>query len=99
YLGDIYQLYSRTANAAGAGKMILSACGYSLGAAYHPTWMDWPWIHPSCEVIVAPGMVFYLHMGFLDQATATAMAIADTSLVSDSGSERLTTPPLDLIEV
>jgi len=78
--------------------MILSACGYSLGAGYHPTWMDWPWIYPKSDVVIACNMVFYVHIVFLDQATGTAMAIGDTSLVTATGSERLTTPPLDLIE-
>lgn len=98
YLRDIYSFYAQTAREAGLADMTLSACGYSLGGGYHPTWMDWPWIYPKSDVMIAPNMVFYVHMVFLDQVAGTAMAIGDTSLVTATGSERLTTPPLDLIE-
>ena len=60
--------------------------------------MEWPWIHPGSDVVIEPNMIFYVHMLFLDQPSQCAMAIADTSLVTAGGSERLTTPPLDLIE-
>ncbi|MCP4490978.1 MAG: hypothetical protein GY820_27240 [Gammaproteobacteria bacterium] len=30
------------ADAGGLKNHRLNACGYSLGAAYTPTWMDWP---------------------------------------------------------
>jgi Xaa-Pro dipeptidase len=97
-LSDIYRLYERAAHQAGLADCILSACGYSLGVGYHPTWMDWPWIYPKSDVILQPNMIFYVHMLFLDRSSGNAMAVGDTSLVTTGESERLTTPPLALIE-
>lgn len=97
-LGDIYEMYEQAAEQAGFGAGRLSGCGYSLGAAYHPTWMEWPWIFSATDVIAEPNMVFYIHMVLIDREAGYAMAVADTSVVTENGSERLTLPQLDILE-
>ena len=44
----------------------LNACGYSLGALYPPTWMDWPMIYAGNPVVVEPNTVIFMHMILLD---------------------------------
>jgi len=95
-LASIYKEYADIVGRAGFGDATLSAIGYSLGAAYHPTWMDFPWIHPGSEMCAEPDMVFYLHMVLIDQATGYAMSIGNTCVVTDQGNERLSKVALDL---
>jgi Xaa-Pro dipeptidase len=90
-LSEIYELYRQTAARHGLEQACLSACGYSLGAAYHPTWMDWPWLRPGEDTAAAPGMVFYLHMVVTDHESDCIMALAETLLVTRNDSEPLTT--------
>ncbi len=94
---DIFESYVRIAKQAGFETHRLTSCGYSLGAAFHPTWMDWPWIHAGSTVTAAPNMVFYVHMILMDRDSGRAMALADTSVVTETGSERLSRLPLDLV--
>ena len=94
-LSEIYELYRQTAARHGLEQACLSACGYSLGAAFHPTWMDWPWLRPGEDTAAAPGMVFYLHMVVTDPAADRIMALAETLLVTEAEAEPLTTAQAD----
>ncbi len=94
---DIFESYRRICERTGFADHRLTSCGYSLGAAYHPTWMDWPWIHAGSDVVAAPNMVFYVHMILADRAENLSIALADTSIVTATGSTRLSTLPLDLV--
>jgi Xaa-Pro dipeptidase len=96
-LCEVYAAYRDCAARRDLEPHMLSACGYSLGAAYHPTWMDWPWVHPDCGVELAPNMVFYLHMVLSDQERGLAMSLADTVVVRDGACERLSKLPLELV--
>lgn len=89
-LERIYALYRETAQRHGLEQAVLSACGYSLGAAYHPTWMDWPWVRPGETTLALPGMVFYLHMVVTHAESDHVMALAQTLLVNDGEAEMLT---------
>ena len=94
----IYDRYRSLADKAGMSDCALSGCGYSLGAAYHPTWMEWPWIHAGTEVPAQEGMVVYVYMILVDQQQSCAVAVADTSLVTKASSERITSVPESIIE-
>jgi Xaa-Pro dipeptidase len=89
-LDRIYALYREAARRHGLEQAVLSACGYSLGGAFHPTWMDWPWIRPGETTVAAAGMVFYLHMVVTDSARGEIMALAQTLLVTEGEAEVLT---------
>ena len=75
----------------------LNACGYSLGALYPPTWMDWPMIYQDNPTAVQPNMVIFMHMILLDWDNRLAMAVGDTALVTPDGCETLTRMGTDLI--
>jgi Xaa-Pro dipeptidase len=55
------------------------------------------WIHAGSTVTAGPNMVFYVHMILMDRDSGRAMALADTSVVTETGSERLSRLPLDLV--
>ena len=88
--GDIFQAHAEALDHAGFGDHKLNACGYSLGALYPPTWMDWPMIYRDNPVVVQPNMVMFLHMILLDSNTKLAMSVGDTVITTPAGCETLT---------
>jgi Xaa-Pro dipeptidase len=88
--GDIFDAHAKALQGAGFGDHKLNACGYSLGALYPPTWMDWPMIYAGNPVVVEPNMVIFMHMILLDWDRHLAMAFGDTVVVTPTGSETLT---------
>ena len=88
--GDIFGAHAKALEGARFGGHKLNACGYSLGALYPPTWMDWPMIYAGNPVVVEPNMVIFMHMILLDWDRHLAMAFGDTVVVTPTGSETLT---------
>ena len=88
--GDIFQAHADSFDRAGFGQHKLNACGYSLGALYPPTWMDWPMIFRDNPVEVQPNMVIFMHMILLDWDNKLAMSVGDTVLATADGCETLT---------
>ena len=87
--GDIFDAHAKALDNAGFGEHKLNACGYSLGALYPPTWMDWPMIYAGNPVVVEPNMVIFMHMILLDWDHNLAMAFGDTVVVTPAGCETL----------
>ena len=75
----------------------LNACGYSLGATFAPTWMDWPMLYENNPVIIEKNHVFFMHMILMHSETQTAMNLGETYIVSKTGCERLGKLKLDLV--
>ena len=88
--GDLFDAHAGAMDSAGFGEHKLNACGYSLGALYPPTWMDWPMIYRDNPVELAPNMVIFMHMVLLDWDNKLAMSLGDTVLVNANGCETLT---------
>ncbi len=88
--GDIFQAHANSFDLAGFGEHKLNACGYSLGALYPPTWMDWPMIFRDNPVVLQPNMVIFMHMILLDWDNRLAMSVGDTVLTTPDGCETLT---------
>ena len=75
----------------------LNACGYSLGATFAPSWMDWPMLYENNPVIIQKNHVFFMHMILMHSETQTAMNPGETYIVSENGCERLGKLKLDLV--
>lgn len=98
-VGDVFEAHAATLDKAGMSRFRLNACGYSLGTTFAPNWMDWPMIYQANPVVLAPGMVFFLHMIIFDDDTGVAMTLGRTSLVTAQGAEALSKAKLDLVVV
>jgi Xaa-Pro dipeptidase len=94
--GDVFAAHARVFAEHGLTNHRLNACGYSLGAKFTPSWMDWPMFYEGNPWVIEPGMVFFAHMILMDSETQTAMCLGRTSLVGDSGAETVTLADLDL---
>ena len=95
--GDIFSAHADALDRAGFGDHRLNACGYSLGALYPPTWMDWPMIFRDNPVELRPNMVIFMHMILLDADTSLAMSVGDTVVTTPAGCETLTRLGQDLV--
>jgi Xaa-Pro dipeptidase len=96
-MGEVFAAQAEVLDAQGMRPHRLNACGYSLGAVYAPSWMDWPMFFEGNPVEIAPGMVFFLHMILADSEAGLAMTLARTSLVTERGALSLSSAPLDLV--
>jgi Xaa-Pro dipeptidase len=96
-VADVFDAHARTLDAAGLSRFRLNACGYSLGTTFAPNWMDKPMIYAGNPLVLAPGMVFFLHMIIFDDREGLAMTLGRTSLVTNEGSEVLSKAPLELV--
>ena len=95
-MGAVFNAHAEVFDLHGLRAHRLNACGYSLGATYAPSWMDWPMFFHGNPVEVGPGMVFFLHMIVFDSEAGLAMTLGRTSIVTTRGPEPLSRAPLDL---
>jgi Xaa-Pro dipeptidase len=95
--GDVFAAHARVFAEHGLTAHRLNACGYSLGAKFTPSWMDWPMFYEGNAWVIEPGMVFFAHMILADSETETAMSLGRTSVVTPDGAEPVTMPDLDLV--
>ena len=94
--GDVFAAHARVMDEAGMSAHRLNACGYSLGATFTPTWMDWPMFYADNPVEIEPGMVYFLHMILMNSERGRAMTLGHTVLVTADGAQPLSRHPLDL---
>lgn len=95
--GEVFDAHGRTFDRRGLGAHRLNACGYSLGAVFAPSWMDWPMVYANNPAVIEPGMVVFLHMILADSDSETAMTLGRTSIVGETDLECLSTTPLELL--
>ena len=96
-VGEVFDVHADVFDRLGYKKSRMNACGYSLGTTFSPNWMDWPMLYTGNPVILAPGMVFFMHMILMDSDNQLAMNLGETYLVNNSGNERLGKKKLDLV--
>ena len=56
-----------------------------------------PMIFTGNPLIIKPGMVFFMHMILMNSELQLAMNLGETSLVTETGNERLGKQKLDLV--
>jgi Xaa-Pro dipeptidase len=93
---DVFEAYARVADENGFKDQRFNACGYSLGATFAPTWMDFPMFVRGQKVIAQPGMVFFIHIILMDKATDTASSIGQTVEVTQDGCVSLSKLPFHI---
>ena len=96
-VGEVFDVHADVFDRLGYKKSRMNACGYSLGTTFSPNWMDWPMLYTGNPVVLAPGMVFFMHMILMDSENELAMNLGETYLLTDNGNERLGKKKLDLV--
>ena len=95
-IGDVFEAYARVADERGFQDQRFNACGYSVGATFAPTWMDFPMFVRGQKVVAQRGMVFFIHIILMDKATDTASSIGQTVEVVQDGCVPLSKLPFHL---
>jgi Xaa-Pro dipeptidase len=85
-IGEIDDAHRRVYDQSGYGAARMSACGYSLGALYRPTWMDVPpMIYSGNPLPLRAGMVLFLHAILIDAPNGLAMSLGHTIEIAADG--------------
>jgi Xaa-Pro dipeptidase len=98
-VGEVFTAHQKTFEKAGFGHATQAACGYTMGAMYPPTWMDWPMIYADNPQVIEPGMVFFTHMIVFDRPKDLSMCIGESVIVTDGAPERINHMPREVISV
>jgi Xaa-Pro dipeptidase len=93
---DVFEAHRVAMDRRGLAAHRLNACGYSLGARFTPSWMDWPMFHAGNTAPVLPNMTLFAHMILMDSDSGTAMTLGRTYLTTDGNPEPLSRLPLDM---
>ncbi|HUS56314.1 MAG TPA: Xaa-Pro peptidase family protein [Thermohalobaculum sp.] len=96
-MADVFAAHAKVLDAAGLGAHRLNACGYSLGPRFSPSWMEAQMFYEGAPTVMAPGMVFFLHMILMDSDSGTAMTLGRTSVVTATGAEGLSRMPVEMV--
>ncbi len=96
-VGDAFQAHADAIDRAGMRAHRLNACGYSLGATFAPSWMDWTMLYEDNPTEIRPNMVFFAHMIIFDSDETLAMCLGETVLTTEGAAERLSRSSLDLL--
>jgi Xaa-Pro dipeptidase len=96
-VGQVFAAHAEVLTKAGYAGHFLNACGYTMGATYPPTWMDWPMVYAGEPQVLAPNMVFFLHMILLNSDTGLSMSLGETAIVTETGCEPISQAPRRLL--
>ena len=96
-VGEVYDAYARVFEQAGMREHGYNACGYGLGAAYGPSWVDPPWFYAGNEWLAEPNMAFFPQVMLMNSDTGRAMTLGHSVLVTADGCETLNRAPLELM--
>jgi len=95
--GEVFDAHAKVIEAHGMTRHRLNACGYSLGAHYAPSWMDWPMFYRDNPALIAPNMVLFAHMILMDSDAGAAMCLGRTYLTTDGAPEPLSRHGVELL--
>jgi Xaa-Pro aminopeptidase len=95
--GDVFAAHARVMDAHGMRDHRLNACGYSRGAKFTPTWMDYPMFYAGNPAKFTPNQVFFAHMILMDSESGTAFCLGRTYIITRDKPEPLSKYPLRMI--
>lgn len=95
--GDVFDAHARVMDEHGMRAHRLNACGYSLGAKFTPSWMDYPMFYTGNPEPLAADHVFFLHMILMDSDSGSAFCLGRTYILGRNKPEPLSKHPLGMI--
>lgn len=88
-MAEVYAAHAAVFDKRGLSHARLQACGYGMGIAYNPIWVEFPMFYEGNPEIMHEGQAFFLHMIVMDSDAGLAMTLGHTVLVGPSEVERL----------
>ncbi|KRS14410.1 Xaa-Pro dipeptidase [Roseovarius atlanticus] len=96
-MGNVFDAHAKVMDDHGLRHARMQACGYGMGAAYNPIWVDFPMFYAGNPLPMQAGQVFFLHMILADSEAGLGYSLGHSVLVTETGVERLSRQPLDLL--
>lgn len=88
-MAEVYDAHAQVFDNRGLSHARLQACGYGMGIAYNPIWVEFPMFYAGNPTVMREGQAFFLHMIVMDSDAGLAMTLGHTVLVGANGVERL----------
>lgn len=88
-MGDVFEAHAQVFDAQGFNQSRLQACGYGMGIAYNPIWVEFPMFYKDNPMLMRENQVFFLHMILMDSDADLAMCMGHSVRVTKTGVERL----------
>ncbi len=98
-MADVYSAHAEVFDRRGLSHARLQACGYGMGIAYNPIWVEFPMFFEGNPLIMKENQAFFLHMIVMDSDAGLAMTLGHSVLVGSSGAERLSRHGTGLLSV
>lgn len=98
-MSDVFDAHARVFDKRGLSHARLQACGYGMGIAYNPIWVEFPMFYAGNPTVMHEGQAFFLHMIVMDSDAGLAMTLGHTVLVGADGVERLSRHSTALLTV
>lgn len=92
-VGDLYDAYRGTLEENGEKDAVLTVCGYTMGAAWPPTWMEQPLIFEGNPTVLRQNMTFFSHMILNDREAGLSMAVGEQGIITQRAPEIITQAP------
>ncbi|MQA08867.1 MAG: M24 family metallopeptidase [Pseudonocardiaceae bacterium] len=89
--GDLFDVHRATLAEQGYGHAALSACGYTMGAVWPPTWMEKPQIVRGNPTVLEPNMTIFAHMILVDRDNGLMMGLGEQAIVTENGGPEIVT--------
>jgi len=88
-MSDVYDAHAAVFDAHGFHDARLQACGYHMGIAYPPIWVEHPMFFAGNPLEMQAGQAVFLHMILMDSAAGRAMTLGHSLMLTETGAERL----------
>jgi len=92
-VGELYDAYRTTLEAHGQEDTVLTVCGYTMGAAWPPTWMEQPLIFEGNPTVLQENMTFFTHMILNNRKAGLSMAVGEQAIITSDAPEIITHAP------
>ena len=96
-MGDVFAAHATVFDRHGLSHARLQACGYGMGAAYNPIWVDFPMFYEGNPLEMKENQVFFLHMILMDSEADLAMTLGHSVRVTANAVERLSRHSTNLL--
>ncbi|GAB5445663.1 M24 family metallopeptidase [Gymnodinialimonas sp.] len=96
-MAEVFDAHAAVFDKRGLSHARLQACGYGMGIAYNPIWVEFPMFYSGNPTIMHEGQAFFLHMILMDSDPGRAMTLGHTVLVGADGVERLSRHGTELL--
>lgn len=95
--GDVFAAHATVMDEHGMRAHRMNACGYSLGAKFTPSWMDYPMFYTANPEPIALNQVFFAHMILMDSDSGHAFSLGRTYIITRDKPEPLSRYSLSMI--